>query len=377
MNRPAPFSPAHVIAAGCAFPAGPSLPLADIALRTGFGMIRNHPFYVDRCGLRVKMSGFDAVRAGFDAERWNTLCAAALRDLAAHLPAALPYDPKRAAWTLQLVLPDDARGDVPADLAERLRPGFDTWPYPWRQIRVIRGGHAIGVQALRNAALEAAERDRFHATVVLGIDSQLSAAALGWLESQGLLHGAHGSYRRQARANPYGRIPGEAAAAVALTTEPDAAYWCTLTGTATAQEPVTRSVPQPCIGMGLTLAARQALNLAAQGPRPCSGEPVARVTADLNGEPYRADEFGFTALRLAKALAPDYQRIVPALCTGDIGAATAILHTALAAYAFHARNLPGKHLLLAGSDDTLRGAVALAPNALRTANASAMTRDAA
>ena len=192
-----------------------------------------------------------------------------------------------------------------------------------------------------------------------------------------MLHGAHSSYRRQARANPYGRLPGEAAAAVALTGQPDAASWCTLTGAGIAQEPVTWTVPQPCIGAGLTAAAQQALSPAVHDSQPSCADLVARVTADLNGEPYRADEFGFTALRVAKALAPDYQRIVPALCTGDIGAATAILHTALAAYAFHARSLPGRHLLLAGSDDTLRGAVVLAPNALRTANASAMTRDAA
>jgi 3-oxoacyl-[acyl-carrier-protein] synthase-1 len=87
--------------------------------------------------------------------------------------------------------------------------------------------------------------------------------------------------------------------------------------------------------------------------------PVASLTHDLSGEPYRADEYGFTALRLANRLSTDHQRRIPALASGDLGAASAVAHTALAAWACHRRPDGAAHLILASSDDPLRGAVVL------------------
>jgi 3-oxoacyl-[acyl-carrier-protein] synthase-1 len=107
--------------------------------------------------------------------------------------------------------------------------------------------------------------------------------------------------------------------------------------------------------MGLALAARRALEQAGKHTKAL----VGNITVDLNGEPYRADEFGFVALRLGKRLASDWQRHAPALVSGDLNSASAITHVALAAYAMHVRPQPAQHLVLASSDDPQRGAVLL------------------
>ena len=181
--------------------------------------------------------------------------------------------------------------------------------------------------------------------------------ALHWLDLQGLLHGASTPLHGQLRRNAYGRVPGEGAAAIALgaSVQLAPASWARLLGCATALEPVTHTSPRPCTGLGLTQAARQAIEQA----RTHSPAPVGQLIADLNGEPYRADQFGFAALRLGRAFTPDWQRSVPALASGDLHSASALAHVALAAYG-QWRRPQGTHILvLASSDDTLRGAAVL------------------
>jgi len=127
-------------------------------------------------------------------------------------------------------------------------------------------------------------------------------------------------------------------------------------GAVTAAEPITSSSPRPCTGAGLTEAARRAVAVAGLG----KGQ-VQRIVTDLNGEPYRGDEYGFTALRMSDVLVEDYLRITPALASGDVGAATSILQISLAAWEAREHPEVGVQLLLSSSDETLRGAVLVAP----------------
>lgn len=156
-------------------------------------------------------------------------------------------------------------------------------------------------------------------------------------------------------------MPGEGAAAIALTR--GAAYskatngWASLLGAATAEEPITSTSRGVCIGAGLTEAAWGAIEQA----RLHRSGALSAITVDLNGEPYRADQFGFTAARIAQALTPHWQRSVPALASGDLNATSALSHVALAAYAIHKHQQAGQHLVLASSDDTLRAAAVIAP----------------
>ena len=68
-------------------------------------------------------------------------------------------------------------------------------------------------------------------------------------------------------------------------------------------------------------------------PSMSSGERVTDVYCDMNGEPYRADEYGFACLRTKDGLAAPSEFVAPADCWGDVGAASGPLYLALSAIA--------------------------------------------
>lgn len=343
-----------ILGASCIFPAGPSLALADAAVRSQLSLLQYHPAYRDTAGNALRISCFPDVSA-FDAPRWGLLARHALAQLTQTLIpqwTALQANP-RLLW---LVLPDSARLGMPKGIAEQVYSAVQHAVWPWQHVKLVSGGHAAGIAAL--AAARHALSDIPNAlAVVLAVESGLGHEALQWLDLQGLLHGANAPHLGHLRCNPHGRVPGEGAAAVALTAlaQHAPASWAQLLGCATAQEPITHSSPQPCTGEGLTHAARQAIEHA-QASRPAH---ISQLIADLNGEPYRADQFGFTALRLGRALTPDWQRSMPALASGDLHSASAMAHVALATYAQRHRPQENHTLVLASSDDTLRGAAVI------------------
>lgn len=109
-----------------------------------------------------------------------------------------------------------------------------------------------------------------------------------------------------------------------------------------------------CIGEGLTAAFRAALT----GLPP--GERVHNCFCDMNGETYRADEFGFAALRTRERFRSATDFVAPADCWGDIGAAGMSLHSALALIAHRKRYGKGPiSLVWASSESGERGAVLL------------------
>jgi hypothetical protein len=91
---------------------------------------------------------------------------------------------------------------------------------------------------------------------------------------------------------------------------------------------------------------------------PDSFVPMLRV--DLNGEPYRADQFGFMGLRLSDWLKDNWKTFMPATVFGDLGCASSVAHMALAAqWLADPANQQQTHLLLSASDDEQRSAVIL------------------
>lgn len=342
-----------ILAAGCVFPSGPGIGLADVALRTGLALVRRHPFFVDRCGHRVQVSCFDEPGLGFDAARWPALAEAGLSDLVAQLEEPSADELRQRPWQAWLVLPDAARGADPERLYQWIEPVLANWPYALERVTVHVGGHAAGAAAVA-AAAAACQAEPNLVALVLAVDSQLNADALSALEQRRFLHAAREPYEGAARANPYGRIPGEGAAALVLSAQSAQQPWSRLLGVALGQEPNGAGRPEPCTGIGLTDTARRAI--AASGLGDAS---LSTLTHDATGEPYRADEFGFVALRLARRLAPDYQRITPALASGDLGAASAVAHVALRAWRCHRQPDGSAHLILSSSDDPLRGSIVL------------------
>ncbi len=49
---------------------------------------------------------------------------------------------------------------------------------------------------------------------------------------------------------------------------------------------------------------------------------TSHLICDMNGEPYRADEFGFAVIRAGDLLHSSSDFATPATCWGDVGAAT-------------------------------------------------------
>jgi 3-oxoacyl-[acyl-carrier-protein] synthase-1 len=325
-------------------------------------MVRRHPFYVDRSGQRVNASYFNDPQSGFDVPRWLAMSEAALNDLENRLAPIPEKALQQAPWQAWLVLPEPNRPGVPKDLAQTLLPTLDSWPYELQGVEAIFGGHASGIKAIE-AASKACVDEPESIALILAVDSLVGPETLTWLENQDLLHGAKKIYEGRPRANPYGRLPGEGAAALVLSQRRDMPAWSYITGIALGKEPRTYDQPEPCIGQGLTAVAQRAIAEANQYKH----YPVKHLSHDYNGEPYRADEYGFTALRLSDQLDPEHKCLTPALVSGDLGAASIISHTALAAWSTQQHPDGADHLILASSDDPLRGALVLHGSERKTA----------
>ena len=79
----------------------------------------------------------------------------------------------------------------------------------------------------------------------------------------------------------------------------------------------------------------------------------------MNGEPYRADEFGFTALRTKEGFESASDFVAPADCWGDVGAAGGLLHLMLACAAAHKGYANGPLALVWASAEAGERAAAL------------------
>jgi 3-oxoacyl-[acyl-carrier-protein] synthase-1 len=251
-------------------------------------------------------------------------------DLAATaLLVALPSsDPATDRWALDdLFVPD---------LCRRTGLSFHT-------TRVSRAGHA-GVFALLDEAAELLAGREVEACVVAGVDSYLSVDRLKALDA---------AYRLKSARNVDGFVPGEAAAAI-LVESPrrmqarKVEARATIAGLGLGEEPETVRSDKASTGRGLTAALRQAL--------PSSGNP-AWVLCDLNGESYRAFEWGVALARLGERLGGIERLGLPARSVGDVGAATGALLAIMAVEGFRRGYAPaGDALCWTGSEGPLRAA---------------------
>lgn len=298
-----------IVSASCIFPSGPRIELADTAVRAQLAQLQRHPDYVDGAGepARGSFSWRTPIRLGaVGRARARSTRASDGRSASAGHDSLQG----RARW-LWIVLPETAhRPGLPTDVVETVRASVQNVAGTWTEIVIRKGGHAAGVAAIEEA-VERLDEDPGALAVVLGVESGLSHDALMWLDARSLLHGAHAAYRGRFRVEPYGRVPGEGAAAVALSGRlaSGGIGWARLLGVARAYEPHTHDSGKVCVGAGLSQAVRAALE---QG-REFSADQIGWISVDLNGEPYRADQFGFTALRLANALARDGSASFPHL----------------------------------------------------------------
>ena len=100
-----------------------------------------------------------------------------------------------------------------------------------------------------------------------------------------------------------------------------------------------------------------------------SDAKVTDVFCDMNGEPYRADEFGFATLRTKEHFVAASDFVAPADCWGDVSAASVPLGLMLSTIAARKSYAHGPYAFLwASSESGERGAALLeqAPLAAQT-----------
>jgi 3-oxoacyl-[acyl-carrier-protein] synthase-1 len=218
------------------------------------------------------------------------------------------------------------RPGLPDTLEEDLRAVIaGAFPNRFTAIAVFTVGQAGALLGMQAACRKIAE-DAFDACVIAGVDSYSAPETLEWLEGTDRLHGA-GKLN-----NAWGFIPGEAAGANLLVSADTAAAldvdpFARVLSVGTGFEPNRLGSESVCIGEGLTAAFLEAL---------AGLPPDAKVTdvfCDMNGEPYRADEFGFAALRTRHLFVSPSDFVTPADCCGDMCAASVPVGVALSTIA--------------------------------------------
>jgi len=331
-----------VVALGASTPVGRDAWSSAAAVRAGISGFTEHPSMTDTVGepMRVAMAPWlEPGCKGLD--RFEALLVPAIEQAAA--PIADRADPGMRV-ALAIGLPS-ARPGLPAGLEDGLRTRIaQRMPGRFAAVAVLSAGHAAGFVGLR-AAWPRIASGEFDACVLAGVESYVERKTLEWLESNDQLHGA-GPMN-----NAWGFIPGEAAGAVLLAREeildrlkmPPLAL---VLGVGTAVEPNRMKTETVCIGEGLTAAFRECL----AGLPP--GAVVSDVVCDMNGEPYRADEYGFAALRTKETFLSASDFVAPADCWGDVSAASAPLSMVLSAIAGRKAYANGRYAFLWASSET-------------------------
>jgi 3-oxoacyl-[acyl-carrier-protein] synthase-1 len=295
-------------------------PATAAAVRAGIALFTEHPFLFDADGnafqvARTAYLKIDLCGAARLAELAGSAASEALAPLAASagdkpsvpvfvgLPSARPGRPMDAATALIARLQ--------AEVTQlQLQPG---------KIQVIETGHSAGTMAVQ-AAWEVVSSGANMVALCGGVDSYLEPETMAWLQASGQVHGAED--------NSWGFIPGEAAGFVLLAADHLAnrfgyAVALEVVSTATAQETKLIKTDAVCTGKGLTNLFR------ALGARLRAGTRVDNLICDMNGEPYRADEFGFAILRAGELFRDPSAFDTPATCWGDVGAAAGPLFLVL------------------------------------------------
>lgn len=336
-----------IISAACLFPSGPTLPLADIASRLQFSLVRKHPLFVDRCGASIRASYFPEIVYVQPEERFRQLTRQVLDELLERQPELKILASSRI-WVL---LPSLSRSGMTPSVISAVEEtiqgniGQNTC-----DIQILHGGPAELAAVLETLVADKRQKDRVD--ILLAVDSWLPAPSLMWLDEQNLLYNALRQFRGDMHPNPYGRIPSEGAAAVVLTSGVPDSAWCVIRGAGGADEDVLYSDEGVCLGKGLIRAAQKAVSVA--------GNPLLEsIISDVNGEPYRADELGFTLLKLSNYFTEDYTRETPTLASGDLGCSGLLTHLALVAWQMRSSVRTGNVMVLSSSDDKRRGAVVL------------------
>lgn len=320
---------------GARTPLGLTGPSSVAAVRGGLAGFDEHPYMVrlDGENMVVALAPYLPADADF-LERCRLLAGpAALEAL-----STLGSPPLEQELPVLLAAPEPRPG-LPAQWESRLKEVLEEALARYGpQITLFAQGNAGGALALE-AGMRLI-RDGAPYCLVGGVDSYIDVDTLEWLDSQNLLHGGD---------NAWGFIPGEGAGFCLLSRAEASSNPVQILAAGTAMEPVRPGGDDVCLGRGLSQAFELTLNGLPNQAK------VGSMICDMNGESWRADEFGFTMNRLGRLFAdPDNFR-APADCWGQTGAASIPLFLVLATLNNRSpENAPA--LIWAASENGLRGA---------------------
>jgi 3-oxoacyl-[acyl-carrier-protein] synthase I len=318
----------------------------------------------------------DSIALGFDNYgRLLRLLSVALRDLGSHgvindaadLYLAVP-NPARVAQSVKLVEDEEERAELEEDLEDEDKQPASVettqklvadacrvvaFKPKLNLTRVFSSGHTAFAEAL-NAALLDLRAGKTKLALVGAVESLITTSALGWLRS---------TNRLKTEANPVGLLPGEAACLVLLERfdavrkrQSEQVYGAVDRVVLANAE---HAFFEQTLSDGKSLA-KVMLDAVVPGGKP---DVFPWLITDLNGEEYRAREWGHAQVHLAGLAPPAWKRspyLVPAINFGDTGAASAGIGMLMALHAFHRRCAPSACALVSScSDGRQRSAVTL------------------
>jgi 3-oxoacyl-[acyl-carrier-protein] synthase I len=346
-----PSAPLQIVGLGASTPIGRNVWASAAAARAGICGFSEHPFMIDTAGEPMRIARAPWLDVSVEGiERYRALLFPAIDEAISPLLRRPDADEARIGFGLGL---PPARPGEPQSLGERLIEAVaDRYGQRFVSALVFEVGHAAAHLAL-DAAIKACAAGSVDAFVVAGVDSYLAPETLEWVEECDQLHGG-GPLN-----NAWGFVPGEAASAVLVcsgrsTRQLGLEATGEIVSVGLGRETKLIKTDGVCIGEGLTQAFRAAL----QGLAP--GEAIHNVFCDLNGEPYRADEYGFTTLRTKEWFRAATDFVAPADCWGDVGAAGTSLHIALSVISHRKRYGKGPlSMVWASSESGERGATVI------------------
>ena len=212
-----------------------------------------------------------------------------------------------------------------ASVQEALGVRFDP-----RLSSTIFRGHVAGVVGL-DLARQLLRNSPRSACIVSGVDSNINAATLRWLEASG---------RLKLDENSNGLVPGEGAAAVLVRAAPSGDSVLEVAGLGFAMESAGVTSVEPFLGHGLAEAARSALREA--------DEPLSRMDfrlSDATGETYGFKEQSLTLSRVLRGGPSAMPLWHCADAVGDVGAASGVFQLVRAFEAFRKGYAPGSRAI--------------------------------
>ncbi len=335
---------------GAATPVGRTALSSAAAVRAGIAGFSEHQFMVDSMGEPMCLAVCPWLEAPEIGERIAECLRVAIEEAIAPLQGGAR---RRGSGTTLFVNLPAPRPGLPKGLERYIRNRVEaSFRDIFVRVEILQQGHAGGLVALAQA-LDILARDASAGCVVAGADSYNDPDVLEWLEETDQLHGAG------PRNNAWGFIPGEGSGAVLVLPARSAeqmriASMGCLRRVGTGREENLIRTGSVCLGEGLSAAFRDVF----------AGIPdevrTTDVYCDMNGEPYRADEFGFAVARVRERFIAATDFFAPADCWGDVGAASGPLFLALACIAAAKGYANGAEALVWASSETgERGAAAV------------------